>query len=88
MRVADEPLARTLAAGSYRDGTRVAASPTALFTGMVEGNREQLMAAAEDLAAELDAAAADLDAYTDRPNSISEWFDRARVLRRDCARRT
>lgn len=83
VRVADEPLARTLAAGSYRDGTRVAASPTALFTGMVEGNREQLMAAAEDLAAELDAAAADLDAYTDRPNSISEWFDRARVLRTD-----
>ncbi|MEU5155379.1 prephenate dehydrogenase/arogenate dehydrogenase family protein [Glycomyces sp. NPDC021274] len=81
--VADEPLARTLAAGSFRDGTRVAASPTALFTGMCEGNREQLMAAVEDLAVQLDAAAADLDAYTDRPNSISEWFDRARALRAD-----
>jgi prephenate dehydrogenase len=81
VRVADEPLARTLAAGSFRDGTRVAASPTALFTGMVEGNRAELTAALEDLGAELDTARQDLDAYTDRPNSISEWFDHARARR-------
>lgn len=83
VRVADEPLARALAAGSYRDGTRVAASPTALFTGMVEGNRAELVAAAEDLAAELDTARRHLDADTDRPDAISEWFDEARARRAD-----
>ncbi|MFG3342600.1 prephenate dehydrogenase [Glycomyces sp. NPDC048151] len=83
VRVADEPLARTLGAGSFRDGTRVAASPTALFAGMVEGNRDELMRALEDLGGELETARADLDAYTDRPNSISEWFDGARVRRAD-----
>lgn len=81
VRVADEPLSRTLAAGSFRDGTRVAASPTALFTGMVAGNRAELMAALEDLGTELDSAWQDLDAYTDRPNPISEWFDGARASR-------
>jgi prephenate dehydrogenase len=83
VRVADEPLARTLAAGSFRDGTRVAASPTALFAGMVEGNRDELMAAADDLAAELGTARRHLDAYTDWPSSISEWFDEARARRAD-----
>ena len=76
-------LARTLAAGSYRDGTRVAASPTALFAGMVEGNRDELMSALDDLRGELDTARRDLDAYTDRPNPISEWFDGARARRAD-----
>ncbi|WP_205326061.1 prephenate dehydrogenase/arogenate dehydrogenase family protein [Glycomyces sp. YM15] len=83
VRVADEPLARTLAAGSFRDGTRVAASPTALFTGMVEGNRDEIVAALDDLRGELDAARQDLDAYTDRPKPISEWFEEARVRRAD-----
>jgi len=80
--VADEPLARTLAAGSFRDGTRVAASPTALFTGMVEGNQEQLLAALDDLGEELGYAHGYLQT-TDRPNPISEWFEAARALRAD-----
>jgi prephenate dehydrogenase len=82
VRVADEPLARTLAAGSFRDGTRVAASPTALFTGMVEGNQEQLLAALDDLGEELGYAHGFLQS-TDRPNPISEWFDDARARRAD-----
>lgn len=79
--VADEPLARALAAGSFRDGTRVAASPTALFTGMVEGNRTELSAALDDLREELGRAREHLETYTDRPLPISEWFDRARERR-------
>lgn len=78
---ADDPLSRALAAGSYRDGTRVAASPTALVTGMVEGNRRELLAALDDFSEALGTAREHVAAYTDRPNSISEWFDRARVLR-------
>ncbi|MCD0442377.1 prephenate dehydrogenase/arogenate dehydrogenase family protein [Glycomyces sp. A-F 0318] len=78
--VADDPLARALAAGSFRDGTRVAASPTALLTGMVEGNRAELASALGDLAGALGEAGPHLaeDAGTD---AIGEWFDRARALR-------
>lgn len=79
--VADEPLARALAAGSFRDGTRVAASPTALFTGMVEGNRTELISALDDLREELGRAHDGLAAYTDRTFPITEWFDRARERR-------
>lgn len=81
--VANEPLARTLAAGSFRDATRVAASPTALFAGMVEGNHADLWTALDDFGEELGHAFRLLAVYTDRPNSISEWFDQARVLRAD-----
>jgi len=83
VRVADDPLSRALAAGSYRDGTRVAASPTGLFTGMVEGNRDELLAALADLGGELDLARAHMTASTDRAKPISEWFDRARERRAD-----
>jgi prephenate dehydrogenase len=79
--VADEPLARALAAGSFRDGTRVAASPTGLFTGMVEGNRAELLSALDDLRDELGDAREHLQAYSDRPVPISEWFDTARERR-------
>jgi prephenate dehydrogenase len=79
--VADDPLSRTLAAGSYRDGTRVAASPTALFAGMVEGNHDELLAALDDLGEELGTAHGHLSEPTGWPDSISEWFDAARARR-------
>ncbi|WP_112141120.1 prephenate dehydrogenase [Glycomyces dulcitolivorans] len=78
---ADDPLSQALAAGSYRDGTRVAASPTALFTGMVEGNRAELLAALEDFGAQLDEAWQSVDAERDRPEAVAGWFDRARAVR-------
>ncbi|RRR99420.1 prephenate dehydrogenase [Glycomyces terrestris] len=78
---ADDPLSRSLAAGSFRDGTRVAASPTQLFAGMVEGNREMLAAALDDLGAELGAARLHLEEHARRPEAVADWFDRARALR-------
>lgn len=42
------PLALGLAAGSFRDGTRVAAAPPALVRAMTDGNRPAVMAAVED----------------------------------------
>jgi prephenate dehydrogenase len=76
--VADDPLSRALAAGSFRDGTRVAASPTTLLTGMVEGNRAEIAAALDDLAAELAAVRPSLD---EDAGAVGDWFDRARALR-------
>ena len=79
--VADDPLARTLAAGSFRDGTRVAASPTALFTGMVDGNGHYLLEALDELGEELGTAHLYLTERLQRPEAIGEWFDRARARR-------
>jgi prephenate dehydrogenase len=42
------PLAMTLAAGSYTDGTRVAATNPGLVTAMTEGNREALLPILDD----------------------------------------
>lgn len=81
VRAADDPLARALAAGSYRDGTRVAASPTALVAGMVEGNRAEVLAALADLAGELDRARQAVAAFDHEPERLADWFDRARDLR-------
>jgi prephenate dehydrogenase len=48
------PLARTLAAGSFRDGTRVAGSDPAFVTAMVEGNAGPTAAALDRVRAQLD----------------------------------
>jgi len=48
------PLAQTLAAGSYRDGTRVAASDPAFVTAMVTGNAGPTAAALDRVRAQLD----------------------------------
>lgn len=77
--VAADPLSRSLAAGSYRDGTRVAASPTGLFTGMVEGNGQALLEALDDLGEELGTAHAHLSNGDDQ--AIADWFDQARAQR-------
>ncbi|MCC3763878.1 prephenate dehydrogenase/arogenate dehydrogenase family protein [Glycomyces sp. TRM65418] len=79
--VADDPLSRTLAAGSYRDGTRVAASPTALFAGMVEGNGTQLLSALDELIEELCSARLRLSEHAQRPEAVAAWFDHARARR-------
>jgi prephenate dehydrogenase len=48
------PLARALAAGSFRDGTRVAGSDPAFVAAMVEGNAGPTTAALEQVRAQLD----------------------------------
>ena len=48
---AEVPLAFALAAGSFRDGTRVAASPPDLVRAMCEGNSGQLLPAVDQVIA-------------------------------------
>ena len=50
------PLALALAAGSFRDGTRVAGSDPELVRSMTEGNREALLDAVDDALGRLGAA--------------------------------
>lgn len=78
---ADDPLSRTLAAGSFRDATRVAASPVRLTGGMVAHNREGLRAALEALGRELDSARHLVDRHSREPARTEQWLDRARALR-------
>ena len=58
---ATDPLALTLAAGSFRDGTRVAASPPDLIAAMCGGNAEAVRAALDDVLIDLGAALAELE---------------------------
>ena len=51
------PLALALAAGSFRDGTRVAGSPPDLVTALCDGNRSALAGAADTTIARLTRAA-------------------------------
>lgn len=78
---ADDPLSLTLAAGSFRDATRVAASPVRLTEGMVANNRDGLLAALDALGRELDAARRLVDGRSREPRRAEEWLDRARRLR-------
>jgi prephenate dehydrogenase len=50
------PLAMALAAGSFTDGTRVAASAPELVRAMCEGNRDALLEAVDDALGRLGAA--------------------------------
>ncbi|MGH3916364.1 MAG: prephenate dehydrogenase [Pseudonocardiaceae bacterium] len=50
------PLAMALGAGSFTDGTRVAASPPDLVRAMCEGNRDALLVAVDDALGRLGAA--------------------------------
>jgi prephenate dehydrogenase len=61
-RVSADPLAGTLAAGSFRDGTRVAASPPALIAAMCGGNAGPVRDALAAVLADLEAARAALEA--------------------------
>ncbi|HEY2673356.1 MAG TPA: prephenate dehydrogenase/arogenate dehydrogenase family protein [Rugosimonospora sp.] len=58
---ATDPLALSLGAGSFRDGTRVAASPAALTAAMCGGNAAAVGAALDEVLALLGTARAALD---------------------------
>jgi prephenate dehydrogenase len=60
-RAASDPLALTLAAGSFRDGTRVAASPPELIAAMCGGNAEAVRGALDDVLVDLGSALAALE---------------------------
>ncbi|QSB14862.1 prephenate dehydrogenase/arogenate dehydrogenase family protein [Natronosporangium hydrolyticum] len=78
--VADHPLALTLAAGSFRDGTRVAASPPALTASFCAGNPAT---AAPALSAVTDALAGATEALgADRPiEALQEWLTAGATVR-------
>jgi prephenate dehydrogenase len=75
-----DPLALTLAAGSFRDGTRVAASPPALTSAMCGGNASAVEPA---LAAVTDALGQAAEALrSDRPiPALRTWLAPAAVVR-------
>ncbi len=66
-------LAATLAAGSYRDGTRVAASAPALVAAMCGGNATALRGAVDQLIADLTEARRRLDT-ADPIAELTEWL--------------
>ena len=73
---ADDPLALSLAAGSFRDGTRVAASDPQLVAAMCSGNTAAVREA-------LDAVIASLERARDAlPSGIAEWARPASRIRR------
>lgn len=74
------PLATALAAGSFRDGTRVAASPPALQAAMCAGNDDAVLAALDELLADLERARALL--ADRRPvDVLAGWFERGHQVR-------
>ena len=72
------PLAMTLAAGSFRDGTRVAAGDPALSGAMCRTNREAVNAAMAGLVARLDGARTDAAPLLVEGNRARRaWAERA-----------
>jgi prephenate dehydrogenase len=69
---ADDLLALTLAAGSFRDGTRVAATRPELVGAMCGGNADAVREALDDLRERLDQAAKALD-QRDPVRAVREW---------------
>jgi prephenate dehydrogenase len=74
---ADVPLAFALAAGSFRDGTRVAASAPALVRAMCEGNSGQLLPALDRAIDLLNRTRDSLD----RDNSVAELVEAGHAAR-------
>jgi prephenate dehydrogenase len=70
---ASDPLAMTLAAGSFRDGTRVAASRPELVAAMCGGNAAALEPALDRLLADLAAARTSL-ASIDPIGALAAWL--------------
>lgn len=70
---AGNPLAGTLAAGSYRDGTRVAGTRPELMAAMCGGNAAAVRPALDAVRATLDTARAALDA-PDPIGALRDWF--------------
>jgi prephenate dehydrogenase len=77
---ADDPLALTLAAGSFRDGTRVAATRPDLVAAMCGGNADAVASALDSLVALLRDARAALDA-SDPIAALRPWLAPASAVR-------
>jgi prephenate dehydrogenase len=77
---ATDPLALTLAAGSFRDGTRVAASPPDLIAAMCGGNAEAVRAALEDVLFDLGGALNALE-DPDPIEALRPWLTRGTTAR-------
>jgi prephenate dehydrogenase len=77
---ARDPLAMTLAAGSFRDGTRVAASPSALVAAMCGGNAAAVALALERVRSALDRADGAL-AGPDPIAALRDWLEPGRAAR-------
>ena len=71
-----------LAAGAYRDGTRVAAADTGLWTAIFRDNRGPLLKALDSLRERL--ATFQYALMTDDEDAIRRWWDEGR-LRRGCS---
>lgn len=76
-----DPLALTLGAGSFRDGTRVAASSPQLVAAMCGGNAEAVRPALDAVLDALAGARAALDA-PDPIAALRPWFDAGNTVRR------
>ncbi len=70
---------QALAAGAFRDGTRVAAADTALWTAIFRDNRGHLLKALGHLQESLDAFKYAL--MTDDEDAIRQWWDNAKKRR-------
>ncbi|WP_025273189.1 prephenate dehydrogenase [Haloglycomyces albus] len=80
--LAADPVSQTLAAGSYRDTTRVVASPAQLFDGMVQGNTERLRDEVDRLSGFLSHVSAGLTDDVAERAAVTEWFERAQDSQR------
>ena len=76
----DDPLAGTLAAGSFRDGTRVAGSPAELIASMCGGNAGHVLDALDALMAGLDDARTALES-DDPIGAVRRWATPAHAAR-------
>jgi prephenate dehydrogenase len=77
---AADPLALTLGAGSFRDGTRVAASPPALTAAMCGGNAAAVRAALDAVLDLLESARTSLD-DADPIGALTPWLVPAAQVR-------
>ncbi|WP_425462310.1 prephenate dehydrogenase dimerization domain-containing protein [Micromonospora pisi] len=77
---ADDPLAGTLAAGSFRDGTRVAATRPELVAAMCGGNADAVGPALDAVLEALHRARAAVDA-DDPIAALRDWLAPASVAR-------
>jgi prephenate dehydrogenase len=75
-----DPLASTLAAGSFRDGTRVAASAPDLIASMTGGNAGPVLDALESILDQLDGARGALES-SDPIAEIRRWLAPANAAR-------
>ncbi|TDD56567.1 prephenate dehydrogenase [Saccharopolyspora elongata] len=74
------PLALSLAAGSFRDGTRVAGSEPELVRAMTEGNRIALLDAVDDALGRLGAARGSLASTGGLKSTVDAGYDARRTL--------